>query len=385
MIEYALLFALGFLTAAIIGLLVAPAIQRRIVRFAEDRLKATMPLSPQEVRAQRDAARATYAAENAKISQALRRERDKGVTLMLENERALHEARRLAGENTDLHAQLADMNVEAAEMRSTIRQLELRMADMRASFDNQHRDNGTKSEAIRALNSQIDKQAAELDHLRIDLATRETQIEDLKSRAAGLRDEREALRADIKAENARAREMELRLGRDENRIRQLEAKLARETAANADRESALERRAEEIERLKTRVKAANQEIRDATRALRLAGTKLPKRAEQHNIAAMGTEGDADGAFPAPDETSLSDDLRNRATALSERLVHSKSPAHDEALREEVAEIAAGMVALTAVREGPSSPIHGLLAREETAMPGARKSLAQRAKEMLPPE
>ncbi|MEY9779876.1 hypothetical protein [Sinorhizobium fredii] len=385
MIEYALLFALGFLTAAIIGLLVAPAIQRRIVRFAEDRLKATMPLSPQEVRAQRDAARATYAAENAKISQTLRRERDKGVELTLEKERTLNEARRLAGENTGLHAQLADMNVEAAEMRSTIRQLELRIADMRASHDNQHRDNGAKGEAIRALNSRIDKQAAELDHLRIDLATRETQIEDLKSRTAGLRDEREALRADLKAENARAREMELRLGREENRIRQLEARLARETAANADRDSALERRAEEIERLKTRVKAANQEMRESTKALRLAGTKLPKRAEQHDIAPMAAQGDADGAFPAPDAASLSDDMRNRATALSERLVNSKSPAHDEALREEVAEIAAGMVALTAVREGSSSPIHGLLAREEPAMPGAHKSLAQRAKEMLPPE
>ena len=383
MIEYALLFALGFLTAAIIGLLVAPAIQRRIVRFAEDRLKATMPLSPQEVRAQRDAARATYAVENAKMSQSLRRERDKGVALMLESERALTEARRLAGENTDLHAQLADMNVEAADMRSNIRQLELRIADMRASFDNLQRDTGARSDTIRALNGQIDKQAAELDNLRIDLAARETQIEHLKSRAAALSDEREALRASLKAENARAREMELRLGREENRMRQLETRLARETAANADRESALERRADEIERLKTRVKAANQEIRDATKALRLAGAKPPKRGD-HDTAVRKhpVDGAHDGQH-GPDATALSDDLRHRATALSERLANSTSEVHDEALREEVAEIAAGMVVLTAVREGPPSPIHELLAREEAALPGARKSLAQRAKDMLP--
>ena len=113
MIQFALLFALGFLTAIIIVLLVAPAIHRRIVRFAEDRLKATMPLSPQEVRAQKDAARAAYAAENARTQQALKRERDKGVSLMLANEKSLQEARRLSGENADLHAQLADMNVEA--------------------------------------------------------------------------------------------------------------------------------------------------------------------------------------------------------------------------------------------------------------------------------
>ena len=47
MIEYALLFALGFLAATLTGLLVAPAIQKRIVKFTEARMRATMPLSPQ--------------------------------------------------------------------------------------------------------------------------------------------------------------------------------------------------------------------------------------------------------------------------------------------------------------------------------------------------
>ena len=43
MIEYALLFGLGFLTAILAGLLLAPAIHRRIVKFTEDRILATMP------------------------------------------------------------------------------------------------------------------------------------------------------------------------------------------------------------------------------------------------------------------------------------------------------------------------------------------------------
>ncbi|MGO8026772.1 hypothetical protein, partial [Rhizobium leguminosarum] len=34
--------------------LVSPAVHRRIVLYTENRLKATMPLSPQEVRAQKD-------------------------------------------------------------------------------------------------------------------------------------------------------------------------------------------------------------------------------------------------------------------------------------------------------------------------------------------
>lgn len=383
MIEYALLFALGFLTAALLGLMIAPAVQRRIVRFAEDRLKATMPLSPQEVRAQKDAARATYAAENAKTLQALRRERDKGVALMLQHEKMHQEARRLADENTALQAQVADMNVEVTDMRSSVRDLELRMADMRAAFENLQRADSAKSETIRQLNTRLDRHAAEIDSLRIDVAARETEIEHLKSREAGLRDEREALLAELKAENARARETELRLGKDESRIRQLETKLVRETTAKAERESALEQRAEEIERLKTRVKTANQEIREATKALRAAGMKLPKQETSNPAAANGTNSKGSAMPEATDETGLSEDLRLRATALSERLTNSKSDTHDEALREELTEIAAGMVALTAMREGETSPIHGLFAGEDAEKQGSRKSLAKRAKEMLP--
>jgi hypothetical protein len=49
-IQFALLFGLGFLTAIFLVFLVAPAIHRRIVWFTEKRLRATMPLSAREVR-----------------------------------------------------------------------------------------------------------------------------------------------------------------------------------------------------------------------------------------------------------------------------------------------------------------------------------------------
>ncbi|THK35944.1 hypothetical protein EHS39_21560 [Ensifer sp. MPMI2T] len=385
MIEFALLFALGFLTAIVIGLMIAPAIQRRIVRFAEDRLKATMPLSPQEVRAQRDAARATYAAENAKAQQALRRERDKSVTLMLQNENTLREARRLAGENADLQGQLADMNVAAADMRSTVRQLEQRLEQMKATFETSERDNGTKSDTIRTLNGQVDKHTADIDNLRIDLAARETEIEHLKSRLAALHDERQALRGDLKAENARAREMELRLSKDEARIRQLEAAVAREAATNAQRENALARRADEIEKLKARLKELNHEMREAAKVLRAADLAIPKRAVAAEAVAGKSGEPRAKTMQNPDTSMLSEDLRNRATAISERLINAKSAAHDEALRQEIADIAAGMIALTAANEGKASPIRSLLAGEETDATPTRKSLASRAKEILPPE
>lgn len=389
MIEFVLLFALGFLTAAILGLLAAPVVHKRIVRFAEDRLKATMPLSPQEVRAQKDAARASYATENARTNQVLKRERDKNVALMLQNDAVLKEAQRLAGENADLHTQIADMNVEAADLRSTTRQLEQTIERLKASLADVERDNVKKNIDIKTLTRQVDHVAADLDSRKIDAATYDTEAENLKSRIAGLRDERENLRNELRAESARARELEARLTRDEARIRQFEAKLAREIAANADKDSFLERRAAEIERLKAKVRDAGTDLRDATKTLRAAG--LPIRKDKKPLPEMPAADDLSVNAPTsivdalPSNTAIdltvpADYARNRAAALSERLINSKTSSHDDALREEITDIAATMVALTAAKEGPASPIPALLKSE-----GNEKSLAGRVRDMLPPE
>lgn len=397
MIEFALLFALGFLTAALLGLLAAPVVHRRIVRFAEDRLTATMPLSPQEVRAQKDAARAGYAAENARTSQMLKRERDKNVALLLQNGATLKETQRLAGENADLHAQLADMNVEAADLRSAARQLEQNIERLKATLADVERDSVKKNVDIKTLNRQVDHLTGDMDSLKIDVAAHDAEAENLKSRIAGLKDEREIMRNELKAESTKARELEVRLARDETRLKQFEVKLAREMAANADKDNFLERRGSEIERLKAKVRDTGTDLRDASKALRAAGLTMPVRREKKTTAAgpatggtLETQDNTDAQntmspVAAIDLTVPADYARNRAAALSEQLTHSTSSAHDDALREEIADIAATMVALTAAKEGPASPIPSLLSTASTQPNAPDKSLAARARDMLPPE
>lgn len=60
-IQSFMLIALGFLIAALIGLLIVPAYRRRTERLAVDRLKRAMPLTEAEIRADKDRLRADYA------------------------------------------------------------------------------------------------------------------------------------------------------------------------------------------------------------------------------------------------------------------------------------------------------------------------------------
>lgn len=360
MIEYALLFALGFLAATLAGLLVAPAVQKRIVRFTENRLLATMPLSPQEVRAQKDMARAAFAAENARLAQNVVREREKHTLERIRNETILAQAAAIGSENAELHAQIADMNVEAADMRSELRRAELAIVQFKAALNASDRENRSREQEIDRLTGQANHLVADIDNMRIDLATHDTTEENLKSRLGGLKDERDRLREELKASTGQAKALELRLSHEEERLRQLEGRLSRALAGNADKDSVIERRTAEISRLRDKVKtlAGGEE---ATKSGRAGRGKTP---------------------PLVEVNALEEDVRNQATALSERLLAATDGSNDAALREEMADIATKMIVLTATREGPSSPVHTLIASLDPTLEADGGSLAARARERL---
>ena len=378
MIEYALLFALGFLAATLAGLLVAPAIQKRIVKFTEERLKATMPLSPQEVRAQKDMARAAYAAENAKLAQNVRREREKHTLEMVRNEKLLAEAATIGTENAELHAQIADMNIEAGDMRSALRREEMKGEQLRTALVTADRDIRAGLSNIEKLNGTINHLHADIDNMKIDLATRDTSIENLKSRIGNLKDERDKVREDLKNSAEKAKSLELRLSREEGRVRQLETKLTRELAGSADKENAIERRIAEINRLRDKVKTLTAENKEAVKAVRSTG--LARTIAASRISPRRPE----KAEPAPpvDIAALEEDVRNQGTALTERLLAAKTGTNDAALREEMADLASKMIVLTSAREGASSPVHDLIATIDPALDGDERSLAQRVREQI---
>jgi len=157
----------------------------------------------------------------------------------------------------------------------------------------------------------------------------------------------------------------------------LEDKAARESASAAEKETLVARRLQEIAKLKEQLKAANAEIRKVNRVLRDAGlagmaAELPAEVtvEDTTVSALDT---------ADVIAEIGEDVRTRSAALAERLQKAKAVSgRDGAIREEIASIAANMVALTALNEGPSSPIRTLLADTAEKNPNDRISLADRA-------
>ncbi len=397
MIEAVLLFFLGFLSAAFLAFLVAPSIQRRVVAFTENRLKATLPISQQELKAQKDMVRAQYAAENAKLSQAVIRERERSVEARRQVEGMAAASQALAAEKADLEALRDEMENEIRELRSALRSDDAERLGLRAELAAAKFTANEDAAKIRDIGDRLAHLSEMFDSAKIELAARDTELEGTHASFNAFKAERDKAREKEREADERALAAETRLSREVNKVLRLQDRLDRELAENVRRETAMSRRSAEVARLKERLKTANAQARKALRALKDAGIDLQIDVQDEpsveaddidqGIAEAERLMESDMAEMQVAETPLDPEvltaqLHADEGAVSETLLQEPGPEDDEHMREEIASIAARMVALTAAREGENSPLKPVLSGERDKGKSGRVSLGKRAFRLL---
>ncbi len=404
MIEYAILFGLGFLTATLLALLIAPAIHRRIVAYTENRIRATMPISPQEVRAQKDMARALYAAENAKVRQELDTEREKNTSLRLANEAASSDAYRLGEQNRSFSLKIEELTLEIGELRAALDASEERAGIIQANLAQQEQAANERASQMSDLTARLTNLTRELDDSKILAATRDLEAEQAKQSATRFRKEGETATRELQDVAARNKEAMTAVARESRKVTRLEEQVATLMAKNADLDTMLTLRNQEAARLKEQLAATGGRANDMI--IRLPNPAVPVETavnpppqpapaaalevvpvtEEEATPAVAAEEAAispveEPAAPASEGLEQEiEDIRNQGTALTERLLNVRGTGNDEPIRREIARIAAEMIALTAAQEGETSPIPGLLAKASGS--SGRDSLAKRAKVVM---
>jgi peptidoglycan hydrolase CwlO-like protein len=438
-IEFVLLFGLGFLAAALVALIVAPVIQRRVVTLTERRIRASVPLSAAEIRAEKDMARAAYAADNARLSTDLKQNREALTEatahgMRLSNELVAIRAEKLAAEQS-----LEERDASIRELNAKIHKSDGEIANLTGNLAAAIRLAEVRKQEIAAKEDKINHLGAEIEELRIDIATLDTEAENFKAQISELRDERRSLRDSLKATEEANHDLAFRLKREEGRLAEAEAKLAKTITALTDRENALERRVAEMERFKEKNRVLSEELKAAKRertAVEMNRVKAPapapaptrpqaqpqaqaqtlsaKQPPVSNVTPMPERVPEPAPGPRPEpkperrpveletkpetvdpghdqepESKFSegekiDRLRARQAALTERLMKSGNGKNDAALRREIATVAAMMVDLTAGREGKDSPILKILAGSEdlNRPENSGPSLAARARHFI---
>ena len=125
MIEQAIFFALGILVAGLLGLIILPALWWRAVRLSTRRLEMQVPLSMDEVLAERDLLRAEFALAQNRLEKALERER----AALVETQAQLGAAHLLLDDRSAASAQLSVLEEEVRELLQKIAERDARLAE----------------------------------------------------------------------------------------------------------------------------------------------------------------------------------------------------------------------------------------------------------------
>ena len=369
MVQSFLFFALGFLCAGFLALMVAPAIWRRAVALTRKRIEASIPLTQTEIQADKDRIRAEFAMSARRLEMSVKALREKTAEQLVEINRGREALKGLAVERMDKNQALSELGVKGEMLRQREGELQL------------------LSDRLKETERKLEKRALELEKLermyddasfssssrQIELVARESELQKLASDISllrGQRKEADRRNQEIAAESKAARDA---LKAEKKRTAELDKKLERLLATLADREEKLDRREKELARLREKSKAE-----DSAPALRLVG-KAGEVAKGDDVEKAIAKLDSDRERLEARLTALARENK-RLKADLDAMAASGPTDGSSALREQMNELAAEVVHLTAKLEGPDSPIaRALAAPSDTRSGSVGRSLADRVR------
>jgi predicted nucleic acid-binding Zn-ribbon protein len=177
MIQAILLIALGFLTASLIGVLVAPSLWNRAYRLSRKRLEQTLPISLAEIEAAQDQLKASYAVRMRRLETALASAKQKAAMQLVDNSR-------LQMQIVALRDQITDLDLRLSERRNAATVLEQTITKRFPELDRE----------ITAVKQQLQERSYELQDLTNKLGRRSEELEAADKAAASYQTELSRLR-----------------------------------------------------------------------------------------------------------------------------------------------------------------------------------------------
>ncbi len=336
MIQAVLLIALGFLTASLIGVLVAPAFWNRASRLTRKRLEQTLPITLSEIEATQDQLKASYAVRMRRLETALAGAKQKAAMQLVDNSRLQMQIAALKDEIAGLDLQLSERRNAATVLEQTITK----------RFPELDRE-------ITTVKAQLQERAYGIQDLSNKLSRRNEDLEAAQRAATSYRDELTRLQEALEKNSA------VRGGR----------RLKRASQWNLD-----DYRAEydrlNLELSKLRQQLSQLQERDAQQAS-VIKEDLQKLAELILVSAQpkAEPRPAELLEPAARRAAGSEVRRERPLPWPERIPPAPAPAPPAALEEsaEIPQSEPQAPAAAALAAGFGAPAQELRSESETPM------------------
>jgi len=337
LIESLLYFTLGFLCAAFLAALVAPAVWRRAVMLTRRRIEASVPLTLDEIRAGKDSQKAEYAMEQRRLEIELKAAKTKLAEQAVLLARARKDVDAISAERASAKEALSRSEGETRDLREESRRREDGLQAVSSALARTEEMLTERKGQLEKLGKQFDEISFIASSRQIDLVARESEIERLNSDLTALRARR--LNAQRSSERLPLGAAGEALRSEISRSRDLDIKIQAMSVELIDREERLGRRDRETERLREQVKALH--------------ATAPQNADMQLVNLQKENMRL--------EAKLADLVNPGATGQNADIA-SHVAFDSDTLREQMQDLAAQVVAMTAKLEGPESPINQALAK-----------------------
>jgi chromosome segregation ATPase len=374
LVQSILFFALGFLCAGFLALLVAPAIWRRAVALTRRRVEASVPRTLAEIQADKDSLRAEFAMTTRRLEISVKTLREQANEQLVEISRGREALKGLAVERKDKKQALTELG----EKNELLLHREQQIQQLTDKLVQAERMMEKRALELEKLEHMYDDASFSSSNRQIELVARESELEKFANDISVLRGQRkeaEKRYQEVVAESKATRDS---LKAEKKRTADLEKKLERLLATLADREDKLDRREKELVRLRERLKG---EAAGGAVAAGLVGAQDNAPAGNNDVDKVLAKLEGDRERLEARLTTLARENKRLKTELggSETTRNGDDGrSAGDALREQMNTLAAEVVSLTAKLEGPDSPITKALAAPQEARSGTI-SLADRVR------
>jgi chromosome segregation ATPase len=380
MIEPVMYFGIGFLVAALIGLVVIPLVHGRAVRLTMRRLEAATPLSMAEIQADKDQLRAEFAMSTRRLEMSVETLKTRTTSQLAELGKKGDAINRLKMELGEKTATIFALEGRDKALRDQLRATEEEITAKTGVMHDAERSLADKQSELAKLVGELDERSTLADSQKIEIIALKTQVEALKERLTdagnevkAVEDRRDAERVELKHAT---QELAEERGRVENLGRRV-SELEQHLVAQTTEAEILGRRAQDMEnRLGEQSRLLNQsdfelnqlrgeiEVARKTEAdLRVAIIELDGRTnsatEKLKSEKAQLQAELDRATDERDR--LARDLGKMKRETEENWASER--VENALLRERSNDVAAEVARLASALEGPNSPIDAILAAE----------------------
>jgi chromosome segregation ATPase len=383
MIEPIMYFGLGFLAATLLALIIMPFVHGRAERLTTRRLEAAIPVSLAEIQADKDQLRAEFAMSTRRLEMSVDQLKRKTTGQLAELGKKADAINQLKAEVGEKTATIFALEAREKNFKDQLHATEDELAAKTDALHEAERALADKQAELARLTGNLDDRSVTSDSQRVEIVALKTQVDALKTQVADLgravKDTEGRLEQERRGAEAAANELALERGQVEKlgeRVGQLEHQLAVQTTEA----EILGRRVAELEtRLaeQARMLGERERERDQLR-LDLEAARRVENDLRQELAGVdrrhGAATDALASEKASAEAQL-DRAREERAKLQREIAAMKREAEtswaaerveNALLRERINDVAAEVVRLTSVIEGPGSRIEAILA--ETGAP-----------------